>query len=171
MKRDPEQVKLQRRRLQAGRWLLKGVSKSEVARRCGVSATSVTRWAQKLEAGGLDALRVQRRRGRPGRLDDALRRELAQELKAGALAQGFATELWTLPRIARLIQRRFKLTYSTAQVSRILKAMGWSCQRPSGRAIQRDEKAIGQWKAKRWPALKKTPQNAGKPSSSSTSRD
>ncbi|MFZ5654846.1 MAG: winged helix-turn-helix domain-containing protein [Pseudomonadota bacterium] len=41
--------------------------------------------------------------------------------------------------------------------------MGFSCQRPTGRAIQRDEQAIRQWKRCQWPALKKTPKNAAKP--------
>jgi hypothetical protein len=33
--------------------------------------------------------------------------------------------------------------------------MGWSCQRPTTRAIQRDEAAVQQWKRKTWPRLKK----------------
>jgi transposase len=41
------------------------------------------------------------------------------------------------------------------QVWRILGQLGWSSQRPTGRATQRDERAIRQWKQKRWPALKK----------------
>jgi len=171
MKGDNKQIELQRRRLQAGRWLLKGVSKIEVARRCGVSPTSVTRWWEKLQAGGLPALKVKRARGRPAGLSASQRRALARELKAGAIVNGFATELWTLPRVGKLIEKHFGLRYSGAQVSRILKAMGWSCQRPTGCAIQRDEAAIRSWKHKRWPALKKTLPETGKSLSSSTSRD
>ena len=79
------------------------------------------------------------------------------------MANGFATELWTLPRVAELIEEMFGRRYSDSQVWRILTAMKWSCQRPTGRASQRDEAAITQWKDKRWPALKKTPENAAKP--------
>ena len=63
MKHAEGQKALERRRLQGGRWLLKGVSKIEVARRCEVSPTSVTRWSEQLEARGLQALKVQRPRG------------------------------------------------------------------------------------------------------------
>lgn len=171
MSSDTEQKRLERRRLRAGRLLLKGVSKAEVGRRVGVSATTVMRWARRLEAGGLEALRIQRARGRPAGLDSAQRAELARALKAGAMTEGFATELWTLPRVGQLIRRRFGLRYSDAQVSRILRAMGWSCQRPTGRAMQRDERAIGEWKEKRWPRLKKTLPGKRVRSSSSTSRD
>jgi len=80
-------------------------------------------------------------------------------------------ELWTLARVGRLIERRFGLKYSASQVWRILSAMHWSCQRPAGRARERNEQAIRQWKHKRWPALKKTPARRGVSSSSSTNRD
>jgi transposase len=100
-----------------------------------------------------------------------MRQELAKRLTAGALAHGFATELWTLARIARVIEQHFGIKYSAAQVWRILGALGWSCQRPTGRARERDEAAIRQWQQKRWPALKKTPQIRIASSSSSTSPD
>ena len=147
---------LQRRRLRAGRLLQKGVAQSEVARRVGVSAEAVRKWRLKLEEDGPEALK-NGRRGRPAGLDELQRRELVKALKTGAVMQGFPTELWTLPRIGTLIQRLFGIRYSDSQVSRILAAMEWSCQRPTRRALQQDAKAVANWKAKRWPALKKTP--------------
>ena len=77
-------------------------------------------------------------------------------LKAGALAAGFGTELWTLPRMRTLIAQRFSVSLTEPSVWRLLRALGWSVQRPSGQARQRDEKAIRTWKAKRWPELKKS---------------
>lgn len=76
-------------------------------------------------------------------------------LKRGAVLAGFSTELWTLPRVSEVIAERFGRRYSVALVSRVLRGLGFSCQRPTGRAIQRDEAASGQWKRKRWPELKK----------------
>jgi transposase len=113
----------------------------------------------------MEALK-RRPRGRPSGLVDAQRRELMQALKAGALAEGFATDLWTLPRVGQLIERRFGRAYSESQVWRILVSLGFSCQRPSGRALERDETAIKRWKQIRWPVLKKTPQNKAESSSS-----
>lgn len=68
--------------------------------------------------------------------------ELAQLLKAGAIAAGYANELWTLPRIAALIDARFGVSLSTVGVWKTLRHMGWSVQRPAGQARQRDEEAI-----------------------------
>ncbi len=154
MKRDLKA--LQRRRLRAARLLAKGLSQAEVARQVGVSRQSVSAWAAKLEADGQAALKA-KPLGRPGSFSAAERRELVRLLKRGALAAGFPTELWTLPRVQRLIAQRFGHQYSEVHVWRLLKALGFSCQRPTGRAIQRDEQAIRQWKQQRWPALKKTP--------------
>lgn len=163
-------ISLQRRRLRAGRLLLRGVTQAEVARRVGVTRTTVSDWNEKLNAGGLPGLK-RRPRGRPPGLDAAQRRALIARLKAGALAHGFATELWTLPRVGQLIERQFGRAYSESQVWRILVSLGFSCQRPSGRALERNEAAIRKWKQQRWPTLKKTLRNKGGSSSSSTSRD
>lgn len=160
---------LQRRRLRAGRLLLRGVAQAEVARRVGVTRTTVSDWNEKLNAGGLQLLK-RRPRGRPPGLDGVQRRTLVRHLKQGALAAGFATELWTLPRVGQLIDRQFGRAYSESQVWRILMALGFSCQRPSGRALERNQSAIKKWKQQRWPALKKTLRNKGGSSSSLTNR-
>lgn len=72
------------------------------------------------------------------------------------MAAGFATELWTLPRIRTLIEQRFAVKLTEPSVWRLLGSLGWSVQRPTGQARQRDEKAIRSWKARRWPELKKS---------------
>lgn len=169
-KSEREAKELQRRRVRAGRLLQRGVPQAEVARRVSVTRTTVSQWNAQLQAGGMEALKS-RPRGRPSGLDEMRRRELMRALTAGALAEGFATDLWTLPRVGELIKRRFTRSYSESQVWRILVSLGFSCQRPSGRALERDESAIKRWKQTRWPALKKTPRNKGESSSSSTSPD
>jgi transposase len=169
-KRD-KQKELEKRRLRAGRLLLKGMAQVEVAQRVGVAKSTVSGWAKRLVAGGLDALRSERGLGRPAGLDSRQRDELVRALKEGAMAHGFPTELWTLPRVGRLIETRFGLRYSEPHVWRLLRRLGFSPQRPTKRALERDEEAIRQWKRKRWPTLKKTLQNKDEPSSSSTNRD
>ena len=168
-KADKESCALQRRRMRAGRLLLRGVAQAEVARRVSVSRTTVSVWNEQLDAGGLLALK-RRPRGRPSGLDAQQKVELVRLLKEGALAHGFATELWTLRRVGQLIEEKFGRRYSESQVWRILVGLGFSSQRPSSRALERDEAAIRRWKRKRWPALKKTPENKAGSSSSSTNR-
>ena len=58
------------------------------------------------------------------------------------MANGYATELWTLQRIVEVIEREFGVTYCKSTAWLVLKSFGFSCQRPTGLALQRDEKAI-----------------------------
>ncbi len=156
---------LERRRLKGARLLKKGVAQAEVARRCGVSRQTASAWERRLKQKGTEGMK-RRPLGRPRQLSEAQCAELSKVLLEGALAQGFATELWTLPRVAKLIRERFGIRYSNGHMWHLLRRLGFSCQKPARRATQRDEVAIQRWKNKRWPALKKTPQSEGKPSSS-----
>jgi transposase len=157
---------LERRRLKAVKLFEQGRSKAEVARRCGVSNQSAGRWHSAWETGGRPALKHPGRAGRKSRLQPLDRIQLAADLQSGPeKTLGHATALWTLPRVVALIGKRFGHSYSTAQASRLLRQMGWSCQKPARRALERDEQAIRIWKQRRWPAIKKKPANKGEPSS------
>jgi transposase len=146
---------LERRRLRAARLLSGGTHPAEVARQVGVSRQSVMRWERALKEDGVQALERAEGLGRPRRLSEAQLKELAKALKAGALACGYATEMWTLPRIGTLIQERFGVKLAQSSVWRTLQKMGWSPQRPARQARQRDEAAVENWKNKRWVELKK----------------
>ena len=163
-----DRVQLERRRMRGARLLQQGVSEAEVARLVGVHRQSVNRWAQQLANGGRGALKRAPRTGRPPQLSAMDRKRIEQGLKRGPEALGYRTALWTAWRVADLIERECGVKYSTVQAWRVLRSLGWSPQRPAGRALERNEPAIRRWKRERWPELKKTPKNEGKPSSSST---
>lgn len=159
---------LERRRLRAARLLERGLSEAEVARRVGVHRQSVNRWAQQLATGGRAGLAQAGRAGRKPRLSEADLDRIERGLERGPEALGYDTSLWTAWRVADLIARECGVTYHPGHVWRILRELGWSCQRPTGRALERNEAAIRRWKRQRWPALKKTPHATARPSSSST---
>ncbi len=141
--------------MQAARLLEKGYSQSEVARRVGAHRQSVSQWARQLEQGGRRALKKAGRAGRKPRLRAEDRRRIERGLKRGPGALGYETSLWTSWRVAHLIEHECGVKYDPSQAWRILRKMGWSCQRPTGRALERDEAKIQQWKKERWPELKK----------------
>jgi len=155
MDNEKRLIEWERRRRRGARLLEAGVKQAEVARRVGVTRTSVSRWEKVRQERGEEALKRPKRFGRPRRLSEAQCEELIEQLKAGALAAGFATELWTLPRMRTLIEQRFSVQLTEPSVWRLLRSLGWSVQRPTGQARQRNEKAIRTWKARRWPELKK----------------
>src|ERR1700686_1283048 len=162
---------LEQRRLRAARLLKKGVHQSEVARRVGVHRQSVSRWAQQLDATGLSGLKKAGRAGRKPRLSAEDLKKIEQGLKGGPEALGYETSLWTAWRVAHLIEQECGGRYHASQAWRILRQLGWSCQRPSGRALERDEETIRIWKQQRWPELKKRPKTKGARSFSSTKAD
>ena len=166
MRKQGDRAELEARRLRGARLLQRGTRPAEVARRLGVSRTSVGRWVAALKSNGVDGLRKALRTGRPPLLTEAKKKRLVAALEAGALAQGYSTDLWTLARVGRLIEKISGEHYSESCVWRLLKGLNFSCQRPTGRAVQRDEDAIRHWKKKRWPALKKTAPGKAEPSSS-----
>ena len=134
----------------------------------GVHRQSVSRWAQELAAHGLAGLKHPGRAGRKPRLAAADLRRIERALKRGPAALGYTTELWTTGRVAELIEEECGVRFHPGHVWRILRQLGWSCQRPVGKARERDERAIAHWKKVRWPQVKKTPRARAEPSSSST---
>jgi transposase len=82
-------------------------------------------------------------------------RENRRRLLAGAQSQGFATELWTCPRVRVLIAERYGVEYHVDHIPRLLRSLGFSPRKPRARSSQRDEAAIDQWVARDWPRLKK----------------
>ena len=143
-----------------------GVTQAEVSRRLGVTPATVCKWQARLREG--EAAWKRRPLGRPAKLTDEHRALLERTLPQGAQAHGFLTDLWTLPRIALVLEREAAVRIHPGHLWRVLGAMGWSVQRPEKRAVQRDEEAIARWKRRTWPALKKRPAGKAGPSSSST---
>ena len=92
-------------------------------------------------------------------------------LKNGPRANGFATDLWTLARVAEVIEATTGVRYGPTQTWEILrKRLGWSRQRPARRALERNDEAIATWVEEEWPRIKEGPGTAGRGSSSKTSR-
>lgn len=162
---------LEKRRLVAADLLEEGVSEAEVARRLNVHRQSVNRWAEQLREGGRESLEKAGRAGRKPRLSPKDLERIEKALKEGPQASGYGTNLWTLPRVAVLIEKECGIRFHPGHVWRVLKALSWSCQRPAGRARERDEARIDEWKKKRWPALKRGLKQRAAPSSSSTKAD
>ena len=158
------------RRLQAAELFQQGTHQAEVARRLGVSRQTASRWQQRWQADGTDGLRSAGPPGRTRNLSVAKLATVEQALLEGAKAHGFDTNLWTLGRIAEVIWRTTGVRHHPAHVWKLLRhQLGWSLQRPTRRARERNEQAIRQWVATDWPRIKKTPGAGVRSSASSTS--
>jgi transposase len=150
------QKQLENRRRKAMELLDTGISLHEVARKFGCHASSVMRWRNEREQFGDSGLAP---------------KQLIHRLLKGAVAQGYRTELWTTARIAELIKNKFGVSYHQDHIGKLMSSLSWSYQKPARRALERNEKAIEEWKRKQWPRVKKTPRGWAPISSSSTNRD
>jgi len=146
---------LERRRRRAIQLLKEGRSLSAVARALSASVSSVWRWRNAYQAQGWEGLRARPSPGRVPRLSPAQGRRLLKTLLKGPRAAGYGTELWTLRRVADVIEWDFGVRYDLSAVWRILRRLGWSCQKPQRRARERDEEAIRRWRRRKWPDIKK----------------
>ena len=165
-----ERDRLQARRLCAAELFAAGVHQAEVARQLGVSAQAVSVWHRRWQASGTDGLRSRGPSGPAPRLSDAQLARVEQALLEGATANGFTGELWTLDRIAAVIERLTGVRHHPAHVWALLRhRLGWSVQRPKRRAAERDQDAIDQWVKRDWLRIKQTP-NGAEPAWSSSTR-
>ena len=150
-------AELEQRRLRAIDLLQRDLPVHVVAERLGVDRRSVRRWKRAHRRQGRAGLRARLATGRPPKLDATQRRRLARLVIAGPEAAGYRTGLWTCRRVVDLIRRQFNVVYHPDHVGRLLRACGFSPQRPQPRAKERDDQRVRQWVLHDWARVKKTP--------------
>jgi transposase len=146
---------LERRRQRAIALLQDGRPPVEVARLVGVDRRSVRRWNAAHRQQGVAGVAARPVPGRPSKLTARHRARLEALLLRGAEASGFTSDLWTCPRVAQVIRQRFGIRYHVDHIGRLLRALGWTPQRPTRRAWERDEQGIQRWIKQEWPRIKK----------------
>jgi transposase len=166
-----ERAAREARRLRAAELFAQGHTQAEVARALGVSRQSAHVGHARFAQGGVEALRSRGPTGPDPKLSAAQLAQVEQALLAGAMANGFDTDLWTLERVAVVICQLTGVRYHPGHVWVILRhRLGWTLQRPERRAAERDEQAIARWVAQEWPRTKRGPAQNRPGSSSSTKR-
>ena len=143
--------------MRAARLLAQGMKPADVARAVGCGPSSVTRWKEVIRKHGVEGLKAKPASGRPPFLSESQKKKLGKILLRGPCASGYTTDLWTCPRVAVVIERRFGVKYHPRYVWFVLRSLGWTCQKPERQARERDEKAIARWRRTDWPRIKKSP--------------
>jgi transposase len=166
MRKKRSQSWKEERRKRAWALYQAGWKQKDIAEALGVTKGAVSQWIKTGKEGGEKALEDRPKPGAPRRLSTAERQRIPGLLELGAESFGFRGDVWTCSRIAKVIKREFGVKYHPAHVSRILKELDWTPQKPRRRAKQRREAEIQRWKEERWLELKKRPPKKGEPSSS-----
>jgi transposase len=158
---------LRQRRMQAADMFGRGKRQVDVAAKLGVSQPTASRWYQMWLTGGRAGLVGAGRAGRRPKLSDEQLAQVEAALVKGPKANGYPTEMWTLARVAEVIERVTGVRHGTTQTWAILRErLGWSVQRPARRAKERNDEAIATWVKEQWPRIK-TARGAAAPGSSS----
>lgn len=171
MAQKRDHIQMEKRRVRAAAMFAKGDSAPEVGRKLNVSRQVAYRWKSAWEKNGKAGLASKGKAGRKSKLSAVQAAMVVKALVAGPVSRGYKTNLWTLPRVAALIEELTGVQYHPGHVWRLLGDNGFSCQRPERRAIERDEAKIRRWKRVEWPAIKKKPAKRVEPLSSSTKAD
>ena len=146
------------RRLRAVELYEQGWRPVRIAEALGVTRGAVSQWLKLYREKSIKALRYKRVAKKPARLSHSQKVELVALLSQGAESFGYTGQIWTQARVGELIERKFGVSYHLNHVGKILKACGWTYQKPMSRASQRNDEAVRQWCTERWPLLKKKPQ-------------
>jgi putative transposase len=137
-----------------------GVPARQVAAAFDRHVNTVYRWLAVARDQGVDGLASQCHPGASPKLTDRQREHLIDQLLAGATVSGFSTDLWTAPRVQRLIREQFGVEYHVNYIPTLLKTFGFTPQKPECRARERDEAAIAHWLTCDWSRIKKKRDNA-----------
>jgi transposase len=86
----------------------------------------------------------------------AARQRIEEALLRGPRVFGYATDLWAIERVSAVIKKVARVRYAPRSAWYVLGSLGWSCQKPTARARERDERAIARWRKMTWPAIQKS---------------
>ena len=132
-----------------------GVHPRQIAAALNCHVHSVYRWLAVARDHGMEGLAARQPPGAPLKLSRPQRKQLAEQLLQGAMAYGFATDLWTAPRVQHLIREQYGVEYHVNYIPTLLKTLNFTPQKPEHRARERNEAEIEHWLQCDWPRVKK----------------
>jgi len=155
---------LEHRRQLAVQRILEGYSTDEVAEFLDVDPRSVRRWVSAYRRAGEPGLLSRFSPGRPPKLTLIQEKIVRRWLTDSPAEHGFDTELWTAPRLIRLIHEEFDVQLNPRYLSAWLRQRGFTPQKPQRVPRERDPKVIAAWLESDWPRIKKKRGGKGPPS-------
>ena len=147
-------AKEDRRRLAVQR-VLEGETQVAVAASLKVSDRSVRNWMSWYRNQGEDGLALRPHPGGESKMTDGQADQVRDWLTKDATKFGYHNNLWTSPRVCKLIHETFAITYNPNYFCRWLDKNGFTLQKPAKRASQREESRIAAWSKTEWPAIVK----------------
>ena len=133
--------------------LAEGISQKQVASTLQVSEESIRLWLCAFLLHGVGGLETEKSPGRPSKLTQTQKKQLAAIIDKGPAQAGFLSNCWRSPMIQHLIYEKFGVFYSVHYISQMLKNMGFSYQKARFVSDHLDEEARKQWLSNTWPEI------------------
>jgi transposase len=130
-------------------------SPEDVIKTFGLHRSNIYNWLKKFDKGGFGSLRSTKSKGPAPKLSTQQKARLAKYLLKNPTQLQFEYALWTVAIIKELIAMKFDVLYSSVQIGRLLKQIGFSKQKPLERAYQQDPVKVAEWLENSYPAIKR----------------
>ncbi len=150
-------LELEHRRRLAVQRVREGYSIEEVADFLSVHPASVRRWVAASRCRGVRALTAQPASGRPRKLTHVQEKIVRRWLQHSPSEHGFVGDLWSAPRLAKVIRREFGIRFNPRYLAAWLRQRGFTLQKPRRLPKERDPEALDHWLAHDWPRIQKWP--------------
>jgi len=124
-----------------------------IAESFGVTSEAVYIWLKKARTKGVKSLKASKAQGREPAINEEQFTELIKSIRLPATQLGYATDLWSGPRIRHFIKREFKIEYHNKHMPRLLRRIGLNFKFPERRALEQDPKSVRNWKKVRLPEI------------------
>ena len=142
-------------RIRAVKQVQSGVSPEDITRSLGLSSPTIYNWLASYREGGMQALKAKKIPGRPPRINGKMMKWIYDTIvQKSPLQFRFEFALWTREMIGEVIFKKYKIRLGLSSVSRLLKQLGLSCQRPIFKAWQQNEQQVKNWLKKIFPKIK-----------------
>lgn len=125
----------------------------EIALCLGVTIGTVANWVSAYTRDSCAGLLTKPRSGRPTELTTEELLLLDDLVDAGALASGFPNNLWDARRVSSLIRSHFGVSYHPHHVAKLLRARGFSVQKPQRVLALADAAAQYRWETESKPQI------------------
>lgn len=136
----------------------KGWQQKTIAEALGISRGYVSQLVKRVkdlpEGERAGALKIVKRVGRKPTFTEQQKRDIVALVDRGAPAFGLPGQVWTLRALRQVTHKELGFWVGKSWLSEMLRAEGYSCQKPVTQARERNDKAVAGFKGG-WSNLKK----------------
>ena len=140
----------------------RGEPVNTVSRVMKVSRSALFGWLSKYGQSGLEGLKERKKSGRPSKLSKEHVKWLYDVITGGVPRQrNLPFALWTLKNIRVMLYKAFKIKLHKSTLSRLLRRIGITPQKPVYKAYNQDEAKAQKWTERDFPRIRRAAQKGG----------